>query len=312
MSVYIDQTWAYKFHDLILTTFQQDEMLIANKLDPRMVHRNIGAMTDYHERLGNVMANDVVSPFGQTVRLNPESSRRAVTLQSSDATVGISDEHTLRSMVNPQSPYTYTILSALRRRADKHVIDALLGSATTAAVTAGSGLITHGTQALPSARKIGGASAMDLARIINANELLSKAGVPSGAGQRIMLYGPGQLRDILGITQASSSDFTRNQIHDRGTINGVRWEGFDWLEIADVVREDASTILQRMLPLASTTRSCIAFHTGSVGISWGKDITTVPSIRHDLNDSIQVRSAMALGSTRVWEGGVVQCDALEN
>jgi hypothetical protein len=312
MSVTVDQTWSYKFHDIILTTFQQDEMLVANKLDPRMVHRGINAQIDHHERLGNVIANDVVSPFGQTIRLNPEHSRRALTLQSSDATVGISDENTLRSMVDPQSPYTYTIVAALRRRSDKHVIDALLGSATTAAVGAGSGIITYGSQALPSARKIGGASAIDLARIINANELMSKAGVPSGAGQRAMLYGPGQLRDILAITQASSSDFTRNQIHDRGTINGVAWEGFDWLEIADVVREDASTILQRMLPLSGTTRSCIAFHRGSVGTSYGRDITTTPSIRHDLNDSIQVRSVMMMAAVRVWEGGVVQVDALEN
>ena len=312
MSVTVDQTWTYKFHDVIHTTFQQDESLVANRVDPRMVHRGINAQIDHHERLDNVIANDVVSPFGQTVRLNPAHSRRALTLQSSDATVGISDEHTLRSMVDPQSPYTYTIIAALRRRSDKHVIDALLGSATTAAVTSGSGIITYGTQALPSGRKIGSASAMSLTFIINANELLSKAGAPSGAGQRIMLYSPGQLRDVMAITQASSSDFTKNQIHDTGTINGINWEGFTWLEVPDVVQADASTVLQRMLPLASTTRSCIAFHRGSVGVSYGRDITTTPSIRHDLNDSIQVRSVMMMAAVRVWEGGVVQVDTLEN
>lgn len=312
MSVTVDQSWAYKFHDLILTTFQQDQALLQNVIHPMMVHRDISAQVDYFERLGNVLANDVVSPFGQTVRLNPVHSRRAVRLQSSDATVGISDENTLRSMVNPESPYTYTILAALRRRSDKHLIDALTGTAETAAVTAGSGTITFGTQALPSARKIGGATAMDLARIINANELLSKAGVVSGTGERFMLYGPGQLRDILAITQASSSDFTRNQIHDKGTINGVEWEGFKWIEIADVVQEDASTILNRMLALASTTRSCIAFSRYAAGLAIGREIQTTTSIRHDLNDSIQVRSVMMMASTRVWEGGVVRVDALEN
>lgn len=312
MSVTVDQTWAYKFHDIIHTTFQQDEMLIANKLDPRMVHRGINAQIDHHERLGNVIANDVVSPFGQTVRLNPEHSRRALTLQSSDAAVGISDENTLRSMVNPQSPYTYTIISALRRRSDKHVIDALVGSATTAAVGSGSDIITYGSQVLPSARKIGSGIAITLANIIAANELMSKASVPFGAGQRVMLYSPGQLRDIMAITQAASSDFTKNQLHDRGTINGLSWEGFAWMEIPDVVREDASTILQRMLPLSGTARSCIAFHVGSVGTSYGRDITTTPSIRHDLNDSIQVRSVMMMAAVRVWEGGVVELSVLEN
>src|SRR3990167_8518254 len=247
----------------------------------------------------------------ETKILNPEHSRRAVTLQSSDAAVLVSDEHTLRSMVNPQNGYTNTIVYALGRRADKHIIDALTGSATTAAVTSGSGVVTYGSQALPSARKIGAATAMDLARIINANELLSKAGAPNGAGERIMLYSPGQLRDILAITQASSSDFTKNQIHDRGTINGVAWEGFNWIEIADVMDPSVS-VLQRMLALASTTRSCVAFCRSAAGLAIGRDIQTKINERPDLNNSIQVRSVMMQAAARVWEGGVVQVDALEN
>jgi hypothetical protein len=276
-----------------------------------MVHRGVQAAIDHFERLGNVIANDVISPFGQTKILNPEHSRRAVTLQSSDAAVLISDEHTLRAMVNPQNGYTNTIVFALGRRADKHLIDALTGTATTAAVTAGSGVITYGTQALPSARKIGGATAMDLARIINAYELLSKAGAPNGAGERYFLYSPGQLRDILAITQASSSDFTKNMIHDKGTINGVDWEGFRWIEIADVV-DPSVTVLQRMLALVSTTRSCIAFHRGAAGLAIGQEISTKINERPDLNNSIQVRSVLKMAAGRVWEGGVVQVDALEN
>jgi len=311
MPVTVDQAWVYRFHDQLLLTYQQRGSLLENLIDPGMVHRDVNAAIDHFERLGNVIANDVISPFGQTKILNPEHSRRAVTLQSSDAAVLVSDEHTLRSMVNPQNGYTNTIVYALGRRADKHIIDALTGSATTAAVTSGSGVVTYGSQALPSARKIGAATAMDLARIINANELLSKAGAPNGAGERIMLYSPGQLRDILAITQASSSDFTKNQIHDRGTINGVAWEGFNWIEIADVMDPSVS-VLQRMLALASTTRSCVAFCRSAAGLAIGRDIQTKINERPDLNNSIQVRSVMMQAAVRVWEGGVVQVDALEN
>src|SRR5437588_986947 len=269
MSVTVDQAWVYRFHDTLNLTYQQKGSLLENLIEPGMVHRDVGAAIDHHERLGNVIANDVVAPFGQTQVLNPAHSRRALTLQSSDATVLVSDENTLRSMVNPQNGYTNTIVYAMGRRADRHIIDALTGNAATAAVTSGTGVLTYGTQALPSARKIGAATAMDLARIINAAELLSKAGVPSGAGERIFLYSPGQLRDILAITQASSSDFTKNQIHDRGTINGVSGEGFEWIEIADVV-DPSVTLLQNMLALSGTTRSCIAFHKGAVGLSIGR------------------------------------------
>lgn len=311
MSVTVDQAWVHRFHDQLLLTYQQMGSLLENILDPSMVHRDVNAAIDYFDRLGNVLANDVISPFGQTKHLNPAHSRRATTLQSSDAAVLVSDEHTLRSMINPTNGYLRTVVAALGRRADKHIIDAAVGTATTASITAGSGTITTGTQALPSSHKIGGATAIDLARIINAAELLSKAGVPTGAGERCMKYSPGQLRDILAITQASSSDFTRNQIHDKGTINGVMWEGFTWIEIADVVDTDLS-VLKRMLPLTSTTRSCIALHRGAVGLAVGRAITTKIRERPDLNDSIQVRPVMMMSAVRVFEGGVVQVDALEN
>ena len=310
-SITVDQTWVYRFHDQLHLTYQQMGSLLEGMLDPAMVHRGVQAAIDTHERLGNVIANDVISPFGQTKVLNPPHTRRSTTLQSSDATVLLSDEHTLRAMVNPQNGYMRTIVAALGRRADLHILGAAIGTATTAVVTTGSGVITFGTQAMLSAHQIGAATAMDLTRIINAAELLSKASVPSGAGERKFLYSPGQLRDILAITQASSSDFTRNQIHDRGTINGVQWEGFDWIEIADVV-DPSLTVLQRMLALTSVTRSCIAMHRGAVGLSIGQDISTKISPRPDLNDSIQTRSVMKMSAVRVWEGGIVQVDALEN
>lgn len=313
MSVTVDQSWVYQFHDILHLTYQQEGSLLENLIDPIMVHRGVTAAIDHHERLGNVIANDVVTPFGQTKILNPAHSRRATTLMSSDATVLISDENTLRSMVNPQNGYTKTIVYALGRRADKYILDAALGSASTASVTSGSGIITYGTQTLPSARKLGAATAIDLARIIGAAQLLSKSAVPNGAGQRIFAYAPGQLQDILAITQASSSDFTRNMIHDKGTVNGVEWEGFRWIEIPDVIDADGSTVLTRMLTLSSVTRKCIAFHRGAMGLSISKEIKTVIDPRPDLQSRpLQVRSAMMMNAVRVWEGGIVEVDCLEN
>lgn len=314
MSVTVDQGWVYRFHDVLNLTYQQQGSLLENTIDPAMVHRDVQAAIDHHERLGNVIANDVISPFGQTQILNPVHSRRAVTLQSSDAAVLVSDENTLRSMTQPNNAYMRTIVYALGRRADKHIITAATAAATTAAVTTGSGVITYGTQALPSSQVIDtSAAAIALTHILSAAVALSKAGAPMGAGQRKFLYSPGQLVDLMTITQASSSDFTKNQIHDRGTINGIAWEGFDWIEIADVV-DPSITVLQRMLNLpTATTRDCIAFHVGAIGLSIGRPIGA-PKIneRADLNNSIQIRQVMMMAGVRVWEGGVVKVTCKEN
>ena len=311
MSVFADQAWVHRFHDTLLLAYAQEKSIVRTLLSPMMIHFDVSAAVDYHERLGNGIANDVVAPYAQTVLQNLNHSRRAVTLQSSDFTVAVSDENQLRSMVNSQNGYTQTIIAGMNRRADLHIINALIGTAQTAAVTAGTGAITYGTQAMLAAHQIGAASAIDLARVVNATELLSKKGVPND-GKRNFLYGPGQLRDILAITQASSSDFTKNQIHDKGTINGVAWEGFNWYEIADVIADDGSTVLQRMLPVPSY-RQCIAFHSSAVGLSIGKDLSTQIDMRPDLQSRpTQIRTSMIMASVRVWEGGVVEVRCLEN
>lgn len=314
MSVTVDQTWVPRFHDAILLAYQQMASRLEGSLDPMMVHRNVQGAIDHHERLGAIIMNDVVSPFSPVTIANPPHSRRAVTLQSSALTVLVSDEHTLRAMVNPQNAYTRSIAAAAGRRVDKHIIDGLIGAAQVAAVTPGTGIITYTTQALPSARRltIGGTAAWSLTQIIAMYSGLSKSGVPTDG--RKMLYGPGQLKDILAITQASSSDFTKNKIYDRGTINSLDWEGFNWIEIADVMQIDGSTTLQTMLPLATTSRTVIAYHNSCLGLSIGRpDGPPQISIRNDLESApVQVRQPMMMATVRVFEGGVMTADVLEN
>lgn len=319
MSITVDQTWVIRFHDQLLLTYQQMDSKLRGLLDAGMVHGDVSAAIDHHDRLGNVIANDVVVPFGQITALNPVHSRRAVTLQSSEGSIRVADENTLRAMINPQNGYMRTLAAAMQRRSDLHIIQAITGAAQTTSITAGSGIPTYGSQALPSARwvtAVGGTSAISLTNIIAATEKLDKSGVPSGAAERVMLYSPGQTRDVMAITQASSSDFTRHRIHDTGTINGIEWEGFQWIMIPDVMDTDGSTSLSRMLTLNSaTSRRCVAFHKSCIGLSIGREIQSkiqdISMMVQSFN-AVQVRAAMMMAAVRVWEGGVAVLDVLEN
>lgn len=311
MSISVDQSWIYRFDAQLNLTYQQKGSLLERTIAPGMVHRGVRGAIDHHERLGSAIANDIISPFGQTNILNPVHSRRACRLVPSDGAVLVNDINTMRAMVDPQNAYMETIVFALGRRADKHIIDALGGSAEVASVTAGTAVITYTSQALPSGQKIGTGAAIDLDTISAAGVKLSKASVPTGAAERIMLYSPGQEEDIMAITQASSSDFTKNQIHDVGSINGLVWQGFTWISITDV-QDPSGTIMQRMLPLTSDNRYCYAFHRGAVGLSIGVDLKRFINERADLNNSIQVRALKDMGAVRVWDTGVVQLDVLEN
>lgn len=275
-----------------------------------MVHGSVRGAIDYHDRLGATLLRDVVAPYAPVNPLLSSVSRRAVTLISSAGPLLNSDEDRIRMMTDPNDGYRRILLAAGARRVDKHLIDALIGTAQTASMS--SGVLSYGTQGMLSGNIIGGATAFDLTRVISASTILAKAGASMSTGKLTMVYSPGQRPNLMAITQASSSDFTKNQVHDKGTLHGITWEGFNWIEIPDVV-DEATNSLMAMLPLASTTRSCIAYHESAVGLSVGREIETNVDIRADLQGRpTQIRVAMMMAAVRVWEGAVVQCNALEN
>jgi hypothetical protein len=223
----------------------------------------------------------------------------------------------VRMLIQPTSEYRSMLAAAAVQTIDKTILDAAIGTAMTISTSSTTGQMTYGSQAMVSAYKIGAATAMDLSRIIAAGVLLSKASVPTGSKNRVFFFSAGQETDIYGITQASSSDFTKNRIHDEG-IDGISWQGFEFVEIQDVVDQSAWTAtatavpILNMLQLVSTTRSCIAMYKGGVGFSEAQGITPVISTRADLNNEIQVYVSLTQAAVRLWEGAVVQVDALEN
>jgi hypothetical protein len=308
------QSWDLQFESQLHATYQQMDALIESRIDGRYVHRGVQAAIDHFERLGNVVAYDNPARHSQTQVLNPNHSKRACFPVSSTGAVLLSNVDEVRTMVDPKNPYMQTIVAALKRRSDKHIIAAAIGSASIA--TMGSdGSPTYTSQAMLTAHVktgTGTSNALALADIINAGVLLSKGSVPTGAQNRLALYSPGQETNIMAITQASSSDFTRiGAIHDEGTINGKRWEGFTWIMIPDVVTE-AKVTSQTMLPLVSTTRTVIFMATDAVGLTLNQGIQNSISIRADLNDDWQVRAFMTMGAVRIWDTGVVSYDVLEN
>jgi hypothetical protein len=310
-STSIPAAWVHQFHPLLMQTMQQKQYLVRSELGQKSIRTGVNAVIDTWERVGNVL----LAPIGrhtQTVQLNPSHSRRGCTMQTVGGGVLLSpDVDVVRMLIQPQSDYRELLAAAAVQSIDKAILDGAIGNATTITTSPTTGQMTYGTQAMLTAYKIGAASAMTLTRIVAANVLLSKASVPNGAKARVFFYSPGQETDIMAITQASSSDFTKNRLHDAGTMDGYDWQGFHFVQIPDVVDESVTTLVN-MLQLVSTTRSCIAMYREGVGFSSAKDPETVISTRADLNNEIQVHINLTMGVVRLWEGSVVQVDALEN
>lgn len=306
-SVSIDVAFVKQYHDMLKLQYQQTGSKVLNLITPLMVHRGVKGEMDEHDRLGAAEATDITTRHGDTTYLNPVHSRRWARLVPSEGAVLIDRSDKVRTLIDAQSGYRSTVVSALGRRTDRHIINAAVGTALT-------GVEGAGTQALPSSQLIAiGTSPNDvltLAKIKSSAALLDKAGVPQGAENRIFLYGPGQTSALLAITQAASSDFTRNKIYDRGSMDGIEWMGFLWVLIPDVLDPD-SAVLNRMLPLTSTTRTCIAMGRAAVGVSIGEDIQSFIDVLPAKRHSTQVRSEMDMAAVRVWDNAVVSVAALE-
>ena len=310
MSTSYDEALVQQFNQMLLLEFGNDKAGIESLLDPIVIHRGVSGDIDHHDRLGNVVALDIASRHGDVVPLNPEHSKRAARLVWSDAPVFLDTADQVKSLINAVNGYREMMLRSLKVRVLKHVLDGALGTALT-------GIGGSGSQALPSSQKIAiGASPNDVlteTKIKGASAKLDAFGVPPGSQNRLFFYSPGQTQAIMGITHAISSDFTRAMIMDRGTIDGVDWYGFRWVMVPDVKNEGAGgiTTLQRILPLSSTTRGCIAMGRAAVGLSIGKEIKSeidvIPMKRH----ATLVRPEMVQGAVRTWDGAVVQVDALE-
>jgi Phage capsid protein len=310
-AITIPMAWVHAFHAQLLQIMQQTTSLVRANLLPKVSRSGVTGAIDTWERVGNVLLQPVPH-HGQTIPLNPNHTRRGATMQTMGGAIYLQPNiDVVRMLIQPQSDYRDLLAAAAVQTIDKAILDGSIGTATTITTSATTGQITYGSQAMLTAYQIGAATAMDLTRIIAANVLLSKASVPNGASNRVFFYSPGQETDIMAITQASSSDFTKNRLHDAGTMDGYDWQGFHWVQIPDVV-DEATTVLQRMLQISGTSRYCIAMYRGGVGYSSAQDPQTSIDPRHDLNNLIQVYLSFTMGVVRLWEGAVVRVQALEN
>ena len=144
-----------------------------------------------------------------------------------------------------RSELAMTIAMAIGRRQDQLIIDAWSASSLTSQDF--------------TAAALSSANISTLARLMNENA------VPSG--DRHIVWSPAAQEQLLGSTQATSSDFNTVKALVRGEINTFQGFQFTMIETRD----------EGGLPLATDDRTCFAYHggmRGSTGLAVGIDFRT--------------------------------------
>lgn len=170
----------------------------------------------------------------------------------------------------------FTIASAIGRREDQLILDALDAASTTLTVS----------------DDIGGSSTgMNTTKIRRAKRLLDNQGVPKGKGDRALVMHAIGLEQLLGETTATSSDYAPVKALFDGEIS--HWCGF---EIIAMESRDEGGI-----PLASNIRTNYAYHRMAVGLAVGIDFRTEVNY-------IPVKTSWL--SNGLFKAGAVGVDAL--
>ena len=110
---------------------------------------------------------------------------------------------------------------------------------------------------------VGGATTgLNLVKVRRAMRLLNSRAVPRE--DRFIVHSSIALEQILGATEATSSDFNTVKTLVNGEMN--RFLSFEWIEVED--RDEGG------LPFASTLRTNYAYHKQAVGLAIGIDFRT--------------------------------------
>jgi hypothetical protein len=244
------------------------------------------------ERLGASDLAPITSRHAPTPLLNPEHSRRRATLGDRGGAIILDRHDEPKLLIQPENDYATNHAESINRYHDDLIIAALGG--TSVAVAADD---TTSTVALPAAQLIAnGGTGLTFSKVNQALRILNAADVPYM--DRWAAISPVGLEDLLGTTQATSRDFSDLRAIQEGRFTGT-WMSFNW-------------IVSTRLPITGNIRSCYFWHKQAVGLALGIDIYTSMSVRHDLNDAMQVYAASSAGAVRVEEQLVVQCDIDES
>lgn len=247
----------------------------------------------YQDQIGEWSMDVKAGRNVQTPNNDPNLARRMGTMVDYHDNRMLDRGDELRMLSDPRSAYTIAAAQSLARKIDSVIAAALVGTANYGET--GSSTITLGTDAISGISHIAGtASALSFARVRQAKRILDQEDVEME--DRFFAVNPVGLEDLLGATEATSSDYSAIKALIRGEID--TWMGFKW-------------ITSNQLVSSGTLTTCAAFQRYGICVAMGSEPIVRTDERADLSYSWQVYYELNIGSVRLEEARVVKVDVIE-
>lgn len=201
-----------------------------------------------------------------------------------------SDAQNLGALVLPNSDMIKANSMEYNRSCDQIALAAALGNVMT-------GELGATALALPAAQKIAkdttsaATSLLTLAKLLAANEILNDADLEDDA-MRVITVRAKDITSLLNTTEVKNVDYNTVKALAMGQID--TFMGFKFIKI-------------KTQQTVSTTCSLACWVRGAIKVIKGGMRTTI-NVRPDKSNATQIYSQWDLGSTRVYDEGVVQID----
>ena len=251
----------------------------------------------FFDQVGKVRMQAKVGRAVDIPVVNTPHARRSVTARDFYIRDFIDEFDKLKILNDPTNAYTQAFAAASARETDKVLIDAALGTAYT-------GEEGGTTVALPSAQKIAAAtSGFTLAKLRQAVRILKSANALMPGDGIHVFWTARQEEEFINTTEVKSSDFNNTKVMVDGALS--YFYGCQFHRIEDVSSSE------RILPKASTTRTCVAWVKSGMRLgTWKKAGGRVDYLPE--RDAWQVMAGLSVGATRMEEEKVVQIDVVES
>lgn len=245
---------------------------------------NVRGKTFFQDQIGEWSMEVKGSRNTQTPNNDPALARRMGTMVDYHDARLLDRGDELKVISDPRSAYTMAAAQSLGRKIDDVIISAAIGTAYSGET--GSTSVTNGNVKLVTANTITFAEVRDI------KLAMDNADCP--AEERYFVVAPDTLNALLGVSEATSSDYNAVKALVNGEIN--TWLGFKWVMTTRITTATAA--------IGSSVEG-IAYNKYGLCLAMADAPMVRTDERTDLSYSWQVYYELNLGAVRLEEDKVV-------
>lgn len=295
MSLEVATSFVQQFRSNLVMLAQQ----MPSRLEGAVYSEPVTGTTAWYDQIGTATAQRIINRHGDTPVSNIPHRRRRIDMLAYNAAELIDGNDRVRMLADPTSPYAQALVAAMNRQKDDLIIAQFFATANTGADGTTTVAFPSGNQIAVNSWKYGtgsGNAGLTISKLIEAKALLDGAEVEET--DRYIAVSGKQLADLLGTTEATSSDFNSVQALVSGKIE--EFLGFKFIRS------------ERLQTDGSGYRRCPVWQRNGMYLGKAQDIVADLGPRRDKNNAMQAYYEMTMGAARVEEARVIEIKCQES